>query len=560
MILINKSAIFGALLFTVLSIMLCCLVMPSAPAYAAVKDPSELGGASWENVMEYTISDENGWLQSMCVTDKYIICLNNSLDGEADTLIAFYKNNYDENNNPVQQYSYAKHITEYDYEHGNGMTYDPNTNEIVIATGGGITNEDNAGSVFIADADTLNYKRTVKVSDEWNVTGLDYVKGADQFILHASVGANFDYYITDSDFKILDVIESYPQDRRYAYQDICVSGDYILSLSYDMRNKLDNFIQVYSISQRSYLETYYLDLPGDEAKKESESICEIEPGKFIVGLGIVGPRRIRFYEGWVQAEYGVNTSAEKGTITESVTGLEAGGSWTVNYTPDKHYQLSELLVNGKPLDIAAYPTEYTFQNIQDLQQIQVVFKKLPKYKITASVQNGTITKSKKIYQSKSGIFSFEPDPNHELAKLLIDGQPVDIKGQSTSYTFENVQDKHSIEAIFKEIPSFTIKTGVFNGTISGGNEKVYRDSSQKITYATDKNQILFGVVVDGRYVDKHEYQDSYVFENIRKDHTIQVIYIWKYTIWCIGGIIIFAAWAIWYSQLLKRRRKRRIRK
>ena len=101
---------------------------------AAVKT-SDLETVPWSMVTESSIINEKGWLQSMCATDQYIVCLvNASKKGtDPDTLIAFYRNTTDTDGNPVEQYSYAFSVTETDYEHGNGMTYNPSTQEIAIA-------------------------------------------------------------------------------------------------------------------------------------------------------------------------------------------------------------------------------------------------------------------------------------------------------------------------------------------------------------------------------------------------------------------------------------------
>lgn len=74
------------------------------------------------------------------------------------------KNDYDEHGNPVERYSVAKQVTEMDYEHGNGMTYNPNTNEILIV-GSTPLSPENQGYVYIVDADTLKFKKKVHEAD-----------------------------------------------------------------------------------------------------------------------------------------------------------------------------------------------------------------------------------------------------------------------------------------------------------------------------------------------------------------------------------------------------------
>ena len=100
------------------------LLAGGVDAGAKIKEVSALENPQWTMVGQASVTQEDGWLQSMCVTDHYIICFENTSNrkGEPDTLLAFYKNDYDENGNPVQRYSLAKTVAEMDYEHGNGMT------------------------------------------------------------------------------------------------------------------------------------------------------------------------------------------------------------------------------------------------------------------------------------------------------------------------------------------------------------------------------------------------------------------------------------------------------
>ena len=128
---------------------------------AAVKT-SDLETVPWSMVTESSIINEKGWLQSMCATDQYIVCLvNASKKGtDPDTLIAFYRTTTDTDGNPVEQYSYAFSVTETDYEHGNGMTYNPSTQEIAIA--GLFTNDpSDAGAIqhFAFQTESASRKR-----------------------------------------------------------------------------------------------------------------------------------------------------------------------------------------------------------------------------------------------------------------------------------------------------------------------------------------------------------------------------------------------------------------
>ena len=90
--------------------------MFSPSSVQAALKTSDLETVPWNAVAETSMIDENGWLQSMCATDQYIVCLINGSKKttEPDTLIAFYRNTTDASGNPVEQYSYAFHVTETD--------------------------------------------------------------------------------------------------------------------------------------------------------------------------------------------------------------------------------------------------------------------------------------------------------------------------------------------------------------------------------------------------------------------------------------------------------------
>ena len=219
----------------------------------AAVQTSALENAQWNTVAQTSIIDEKGWLQSMCVTDQYIVCLiNASRNGtDPDTLVALYRNTTDADGNPVKQYSYAFHVTEMDYEHGNGMTYNPNTREIAIA-GLFTNNKENRGAVFIVDADTLRFKRKVQVGDgRWNYFGIDYVPETDQYVLMANRPADYSFVFTDSNFQITKTMNLGLSSSRSSFQDFCVTGDSIISLPYMQRDGFMNVVDVYSISQQS---------------------------------------------------------------------------------------------------------------------------------------------------------------------------------------------------------------------------------------------------------------------------------------------------------------------
>lgn len=530
---------------------------------AAVKT-SDLETASWNAVAESSIIDENGWLQSLCATDQYIVCLVNGAKKttEPDTLIAFYRNTTDAAGNPVEQYSYAFHVTETDYEHGNGMTYNPNTQEIAIA--GLFTNDpSNAGAVFLVDANTLKFKRKVTVGDgSWNYFGIDYVPEKDQYVLMANRIADYSFVFTDSNFQITDVMNLGLSSSRSSFQDFTVTGDSIISIPYMQRDGFMNVVDVYSISQKQRVGSYYLTLPGHDAfDVEPEGICQLEPGHLLMASAILGTTNFKLYEAHLPIVYSVTTSAENGTISEPSLELPEGSSPTVSYQPNEGFRLKSLTVDGQEQNIQDYPTEYTFPDLQADHTVHAAFEEIPRYTVTTSVQNGTIDENPSGAEHEALTVHFSPDEHYELDSLVIDGETVAITGEETSYTFDDLTSDHTVSVSFKPIPSYTIKIEAKNGTVQETQATVYRDESYTIQAAPDKTYSLTKCLVDGKRAWLKKAGDHLVLENIHADHTIQLVYgrIWLRAILTLvltAGTIL----PVLLFLRIRRRKKRQQRK
>ena len=82
------------------------------------------------------------------------------------------------------------------------------------------------------------------------------------------------------------------------------------------------------------------------------------------------------------------------------------------------------------------------------------------YTITASAgENGTITPSGNVSVISGGdkTFTMKAAEGYQIADVLVDGKSV---GAVSSYTFENVRAKHTIEVTFTELPPTPDDTGV----------------------------------------------------------------------------------------------------
>ncbi|MGN0251832.1 MAG: hypothetical protein ACI4EH_10790 [Oliverpabstia sp.] len=534
-------------------------MFPATAIYGAVKT-SDLETTQWNMIIESSIIDTNGQLQSMCATDQYIVCFVNGdkKTTKPDTLIAFYRNSTDDNGNPVEPYSYAFHVTERDYEHGNGMTYNPNTQEIAIA--GLFTNEpSNAGAVFIVDANTLRFKRKVQVGNgSMNYFGIDYDQENDRYILMANRIADYSFIFTDNNFQITDILNLRLSHSRSSFQDFCVTGDSIISIPYMQRDGFMNIVDVYSISQQARVGSYYLTLPGhDSFDVEPEGICQLEPGHLLMASIVKGTANFKLYETRLPIVYSVITSAENGTITESALELPEGSSHTVSYNCQEGYRLAGLTVDGDAQSITDYPESYTFANLHTDHTIGAIFEEIPRYTVTTSAEHGTITESATVYENESVTVNFTPEEHYELSSLTIDGEVMDMKGDETTYTFTELTENHRIHAVFTIIPTYTLQITAQYGTVTESEITLYRGESYTTKVSPNRFCRLTKCLIDGREVPLKHVSQNITLSNIKSDHTIVLVYerIWLNIL--IAVLLTLLLFFIFLFLLHLRRKKKR---
>lgn len=137
--------------------------------------------------------------------------------------------------------------------------------------------------------------------------------------------------------------------------------------------------------------------------------------------------------------------------------------------------------------------------------------------------SGTVT----VTAGSSQTFSITPNGGYHIEDVLVDGTSV---GAVSSYTFSNVQGNHTIHAVFDSNGGGSVTTPRYiieaeagqGGEISpDGRVRVARGSDKTFTITPDKGYRIADVLVDGRSIGV---VSRYTFENVRSDHTIEVIF------------------------------------
>lgn len=338
-------------------------------------------GASWELVGEYPILGSNGAVQSVCATEDYIICIENfnDLTTEPDVVSAYYKNDTDADGNPVTQYSLAHQVRDADFAHANGMAYNPVTHEILVS-GYSSPDASNFGCIFRLDPDTLEQKERVQISDSYNILGIGYLPSTGGYLIQTDTNGGYSFKILDASFQVVDDWGTYPFDFYMEnFQDLCVSGDLFFIFPLTMHLGIGNFLQTYSISQKTLLSDDAVDFgfSDDIVSNEPEGLCETNPGEFIAIVNLQksdGTRLLRLYRTRVPYLFHISTSsAEHGSVSESGD-VSRGEEKTISYTADSGYRLAKLSVDGSYLPVTEYPDSYTFSDVQADHTLAVTFE------------------------------------------------------------------------------------------------------------------------------------------------------------------------------------------
>ena len=285
---------------TAFMVFLLCFTFEAAIMPSKVKaEDNLLGDASWQFLFAAPMATVSGVVQSICVTDYYIITIENVADSAdtMDVVSAYYRWSSDEYGNPVQQYSLAKRVQSEEWEHGNSMCYNPNTDEIYVAL---YTNTipENRGSLYVMDPHTLTKKRAIKLTSNFNFLALTYDEVNNIYYAQTNADNGYSILVFDSNFSIIANYGPEDSSPGYNFQDFCLSGDYLLEFPLTFGMDIGEYMMAYSVSSRSVVDTIQLNFGYDSSTKiEPESIKVLDENGFIVAVNVAFP------DGFSQCEF-----------------------------------------------------------------------------------------------------------------------------------------------------------------------------------------------------------------------------------------------------------------
>jgi hypothetical protein len=288
--------------FRLIGLIIVCTILIPLPSHADLAYDDAFEGAIWELILEDYIELPNGIVQSITLTSHYLITMENMRSSSPinNVIKAYHLHDVDRFGNPVERFSLAMQVEDMNWEHGNGMAYNPNTGEVAVSLYTHSSPE-TRGSLFIMDPLTLSYIRTVHVSDDFNILGIGYDKPNDRYIIQTNHEANYAIMILNSDFEIIEFIGEFKDVNVGSnYQDLIVSGNYVINWPMVLGTEVDNHIMVFCLERANLVAATPVDFGFEDTVtwNEPESIAMIEPGVFIASVTVVnnGVRSHRLYQ------------------------------------------------------------------------------------------------------------------------------------------------------------------------------------------------------------------------------------------------------------------------
>lgn len=245
------------------------------------------------------------------------------------------------------------------------------------------------------------------------------------------------------------------------------------------------------------------------------------------------------------------TAGSGGKISpEGISRLKAGESQTFNFIPDANQEVTQVTVNGNPVEINGF--SYSISNILKNSTIHVTFGETENppeppisYSVVASAGTGGSVSPKGTtiaYEHGSVLVEFLPDSGYQLDQVTVNNEvvgPEHIFNNSYRVYVDEYAGVTSIPVVatFKakdapvEPEYFMLTTeidpaGTGSGSITPeGTTKIASGKDQTIHFAPESGSFIAAVTVGNVSIDLSELQNNtYLLEKITEDTTVSVKY------------------------------------
>ncbi len=260
---------------------------------------------------------------------------------------------------------------------------------------------------------------------------------------------------------------------------------------------------------------------GGTSAEQNPSHAYTSEGTFTVSLTINRPdgSETETKLGYITVNHPIitATAGSNGNITPSgVVTVNYGESQTFSITPDTGYHIADVLVDE--VSVGAVDS-YPFDNVTANHTIEAIFA-INSYTVTASVGGnplgGSVTPLERTVNHGSST-TFTVTTSVAYTASVSEGT---LEG--TTWTIPNVTSTHTATVTFT-IKTYTITvTSGSGGMVTPGSTVVNYGANQTFSITPDTGYHVVNVLVDGVSVGA---VDSYPFDNVTANHTIEAIFV-----------------------------------
>ena len=364
---------------------------------------------------------------------------------------------------------------------------------------------------------TLTFKTVVKADDAYE--GFRLVKEGDENNESSYISIRSDTTSTSSPYEYSHRTSIYDLDAGNYYVVAYLNNHYYLgekvtvnytvpvttyTVSFDANGGTGTMADVTGISGSYTLPACTFTAPSD---KQFKGWSTSASGAVITGTSITVSADTTLYAIWEPipaTTYSLTTQVNggHGTISASKTGLTAGSTETITFTPDAGYEIDTVTVNGVATGVLSNVLDVTM----DADKTVVVTYKAIEYNITVTDGKATIGAGSGISKAAQGTtvtLTANAAPDGKVFdKWVVESGSITLADvNSATTTFTMPASAVSVKATYKNTPvttySLTTQVNGGHGTISASKTGLAAGSTETITFTPDAGYEIDTVTVNG---------------------------------------------------------------
>lgn len=200
------------------------------------------------------------------------------------------------------------------------------------------------------------------------------------------------------------------------------------------------------------------------------------------------------------------------TTTKTIIHLTSDGSFKNNSVYGTNY----INPNNGKVKAKIHTTSQDLEQEADLENLL----SWEAYKITTTVENGTITENPIVPERGSKKIEYSPNEGYEMGYVEVDGERLENPG--TEYTFNNVNEDHTIKVVYEKLPALQVDKTTDKSVYLAGDEVVYTvRGRQTVADAIARNVKITDILDEGLILDPDSFTGDVTVVSA-DDHSFEI--------------------------------------